>query len=64
MYDLDSQNEQKDLDIDSFGTMDVRKTLIIIALVAALAGMVVGSVKFGWDMPELAAVFVGLCIVV
>ena len=42
MYDLDSQNEQKDLDIDSFGTMDVRKTLIIIALVAALAGMVVG----------------------
>ena len=30
MYDLDSQNEQKDLDIDSFGTMDVRKTLIII----------------------------------
>ena len=64
MYDLDSQNEQKDLDIDSFGTMDVRKTLIIIALVAALAGMVVGSVKFGWDMPELAAVFVGLGIVV
>ena len=26
--------------------------------------MVVGSVKFGWDMPELAAVFVGLGIVV
>ena len=26
MYDLDSQNEQKDLDIDSFGTMDVRKS--------------------------------------
>lgn len=62
MYDLDSQNEQKDLDIDSFGTMDVRKTLIIIALVAALAGMVVGSVKFGWDMPELAAVFVRILV--
>ena len=40
--------------------MDVRKTLIIIALVAALAGMVVGSVKFGWDMPELASVFVAV----
>ena len=64
MYDLDSQNEQKDLDIDSFGTMDVRKTLIIIALVAALAGMVVGSVKFGWDMPEMAAMFIWLAIVV
>ena len=64
MYDLDSQNEQKDLDIDSFGTMDVRKTLIIIALVAALAGMVVGSVKFGWDMPEMAAMFIWLAIIV
>ena len=64
MYDLDSQNEQKDLDIDSFGTMDVRKTLIIIALVAALAGWVVGSVKFGWDMPEMAAMFIWLAIVV
>ena len=64
MYDLDSQNEQKNLDIDSFGTMDVRKTLIIIALVAALAGMVVGSVKFGWDMPEMAAMFIWLAIVV
>ena len=59
MYDLDSQNEQKDLDIDSFGTMDVRKTLIIIALVAALAGMVVGSVKFGWD--NMSKVFVEGC---
>lgn len=37
MYDLDSQNEQKSLDIDSFGTMDLRKSLIILALIVALA---------------------------
>lgn len=30
MYEFDSQNEQKELDIDSFGSMNLRKTLIII----------------------------------
>ena len=60
MYDLDSQNEQKDLDIDSFGTMDVRKTLIIIALVAALAGMVVGFIA-GETPSNMSKVFVEGC---
>ena len=64
MHELDSQNDQKDMDIDSFGSMDLRKTLIILSLIAALVGMVVGSVKFDWDMEELAAVFIGLGVVV
>ena len=64
MYEFDSQNEQKELDINSFGDMTGRKTLIILALVAALVSMVVGSVKFDWGMEELAAVFIGLAVVV
>lgn len=64
MYEFDSQNEQKELDIDSFGAMNLRKTLIILSLVAALVGMVIGSVKFDWDMEELAATFIGLAVVV
>lgn len=64
MHELDSQNDQKDTDIDSFGPMNLRKTLIILSLIAALVGMVVGSVKFDWDMEELAAVFIGLGVVV
>ena len=60
MYDLDSQNEQKDLDIDSFGTMDVRKTLIIIALVAALAGIVVGFIA-GETPSNMSKLFVEGC---
>lgn len=64
MFEIDSQNEQKDMDISSFGDMTARKTLIILALVAALVSMVVGSVKFGWGMKELAAVFIGLAVVV
>lgn len=63
MYELDKTNEYKNLDIDSFGPMDARKALIILALVAALAAMVIGSVNFGWDTPELAAVFLALAIV-
>lgn len=63
MYELDKDNEFKHLDIESFGSMTLRKTLIILALVAALAAMVVGSVSFGWDTPELAAVFLALAVV-
>lgn len=64
MYEFDILNEQKDGDIDSFGKMDVRKSLILIALVASLVAIVWGCVKFGWDMPEIAAMFIGLGVVV
>ena len=39
-------------------------SLIVTPFFGELAFRKVGSVKFGWDMPELAAVFVGLGIVV
>ncbi len=64
MYDLDIQNDQKDMDIDSFGALSTKKILIILALVVALAGIVYGSIQRGWDMPEIAATFIGLAVVV
>lgn len=64
MYDLDMHNEQKDTDIDSFGAMNLRKSLILIALVASLAAIVYGSVQMDWDMPEIAAMFIGLAVIV
>lgn len=64
MYELDILNEQRDGDIDSFGKMDVRKVLILASLVASLAAIVWGCVKYGWDMPEIAAMFIGLGVVV
>lgn len=64
MYEFDVHNEQKDVDMDSFGGMNIRKTLILIALVAALGAIVFGSIMYGWDMPEIAAMFIGLAIVV
>lgn len=64
MYDLDSQSSQKSADIDSFGPMNLRKFLIIAALIAALAGIVYGSICYQWDMEEIAAMFIGLAVVV
>lgn len=65
MYDLDKENElNKGWDLDAFGTLNLRKILIILSLVAALAAIVYGSVVMGWDMPEMAAVFIALAIVV
>lgn len=65
MYDLDKDNElNTGGDLDSFGTIDFRKILIILTLVASLVAIVYGSVKKGWDMPETAAIFIGMAIVV
>ena len=64
MYELDKDNEMKHLDMDSFGALTLRKGLIVAALAAALALMVYGGIKFSWDMEELAAVFIGLVVLV
>lgn len=64
MYELDKDNEMKHLDMDSFGALTLRKGLIVAALATALALMVYGGIKFSWDMEELAAVFIGLAVVV
>lgn len=64
MYDLDRENEAASQSLESFGTMDIRKILALVALVAAMAMIVVGGIKLGWDMAETAAIFLGLAIVV
>lgn len=50
--------------LEDFGTIDTRKVLNIIALVVSLGVIIYGSIKFGWDMPEMAAMFIWLAIVV
>ena len=63
MYELDQQREEKSADIDSFGTMDFRKILIIATLIIAIIAIVFGSIRYGWDMPETAAIFLALGVV-
>ena len=64
MYELDKNNEMKNLDLDSFGSLSIRKILIVVSLVMALSAMVYGGIMLDWDMEELAAVFIGLAVVV
>ena len=65
MYDLDQNSELRaGGGLEDFGTIDARKVLNIIALVVSLGVVIYGSIKFGWDMPEMAAMFIWLAIVV
>ena len=65
MYDLDQNSELRaGGGLEDFGTIDARKVLSIIALVVSLGAVIYGSIKFGWDMPEMAAMFIWLAIVV
>ena len=65
MYDLDQNSELRaGGGLEDFGTIDARKVLSIIALVVSLGVVIYGSIKFGWDMPEMAAMFIWLAIVV
>lgn len=64
MFELDKTSEFRDtVDLDSFGTMNLRKALIMIAFFVALIAIVYGGVKLDWGMQETAAVFLGLAIV-
>lgn len=65
MYDLDLQNEMKDsVSLESFGNIDFRKILIMFSFFAALAAIVYGGIKLGWDMEETAAIFIALGIII
>lgn len=64
MYDLDKTSEFKNSDLDSFGTLDTRKVLCILALIIALVAIVYGCIKLDWDFTEQSAIFLVLSIVV
>lgn len=65
MYDLDQLNELKeDADLSTFGTLNLRKVLIMAAFFASLVMIVYGGIRLDWDMEETASIFLGLAIVV
>ncbi|MDD3251585.1 MAG: Na+/H+ antiporter NhaC family protein [Lachnospiraceae bacterium] len=65
MYDLDKNNElNQGGNLDDFGEITFRKILCVLALVVGLVAVVYGSIKLDWDMPEMAAMFIWLAVVV
>lgn len=63
-YDLDQSSEFRNADMDSFGTLDTRKILCIVALLVALVTIVYGCINLGWDFAEQSAIFLVLSVVV
>ena len=63
-YDLDQTSEFRNADLDSFGTLDTRKILCIVALLVALVTIVYGCINLGWDFAEQSAIFLVLSVVV
>lgn len=65
MYDLDKENVlNTGGDLESFGELNTRKILCLLTLVAALVAIVYGSIKLGWGMQEMAAMFIAMAIFV
>lgn len=65
VYDIDQQSEMKhETSLDEFGTMDLRKILIMFSFFASLLAIVYGGIRLDWDMEETASIFIGLAIVV
>lgn len=63
-YDLDLNHPlRENMDFDSFGPMDTRKTLVLITLLAGILIMAGGAIKFKWSYQEFSIVFLLLGIV-
>ena len=65
MYDLDKENDlNKDVSLDSFGPMTLRKWLVIAALVVTMVAIVYGGIVLEWELAENASAFLWLSIAV
>ena len=63
-YDLDQNHPlHTNTDFDSFGPVDLRKGLILVALAVAIVTMAFGAIKFKWGYTEFSIVFMLLGIV-
>jgi len=62
MYAMD-RAELGDADLDSFGTMDARKWLVLASLIITLGIIVYGGICLDWGLPESSTAFLWLAIV-
>lgn len=64
MYDLDLQDKGSgDKGLEEFGTMDIRKWLVLLSLIVTLCIIVYGGIKLKWDLAESSAAFIWLGII-
>lgn len=63
MYELDQADPSfAGSDLESFGPMNARKTLVLLCLLATLGIIVYGGVRLNWDLPENSMAFLWLAV--
>jgi len=63
MYDVDKAREDK-LDLSNLHEFGGREKLILLVFVASIVLLIFGVVKYGWYMNEIAALFLGMAMIV
>lgn len=63
MYDIDIAREDK-LDLSNLHVFGGREKLILLIAAASIGLLIFGVVKYGWYMNEIAALFLGMAMVV
>lgn len=65
MYDLDQAAKAAggEIDLDSFGTMTLRKAIPLVLLVIAMIMITYGSIMLKWEMREMSATFLAFSII-
>lgn len=63
MHEFDKTREDS-VDLDELPEFGGKEKAILLVFVAAIALLVFGVIKFGWYMDEIAALFLGMSIIV
>ncbi|MEA4987923.1 MAG: YfcC family protein [Anaerovorax sp.] len=63
MYDVDVAREDK-LDLSNLHEFGGRERLILLVFAASIVLLIYGVVKYGWYMNEIAALFLGMAMIV
>ncbi|MCI8645373.1 MAG: putative basic amino acid antiporter YfcC [Firmicutes bacterium] len=63
MYEFDKSREDS-VDLDELPEFGGKEKAILLVFVAAIALLVFGVIKYGWYMDEIAALFLGMSIIV
>ncbi|WP_324824239.1 YfcC family protein [Sinanaerobacter sp. ZZT-01] len=63
MYDVDVAREDK-LDLSNLHEFGGREKLILLVFAASIVLLIYGVIKYGWYMNEIAALFLGMAMIV
>lgn len=63
MYEIDKTREDT-LDLENIREITVNDKIVLMVVALTIVLLVVGVIQFGWFIPEIAALFIGMAIIV